>query len=173
MEHIEKEIQILENIQQNSTHVKQRDLAEIIGLSLGMTNSILKRLAKKGWLIIKKINNRNIRYAITPQGIDEITKRSYRYFKRTIKNVVDYRRIIESLVEEIKGKEYTGVVLVGKSDLDFIVEHACHKQHLDLVRDEEHYEGRLFYLYGESYIPENATDVNGEGREFLQKVFLG
>ena len=59
----------------------QRDLARIVGLSLGMTNAILKRL-------VKKVNNRNIQYIVSPKGINEITRRSYRYFKRTIKNVV-------------------------------------------------------------------------------------
>jgi DNA-binding MarR family transcriptional regulator len=68
--------------------VRQRDLAKIAGLSLGMTNAILKRLALKGLLTIKRVNNRNIHYIVTPTGIEAITRKSYRYFKRTIKNVV-------------------------------------------------------------------------------------
>jgi len=36
---------------------------EDVGLSLGMTNAILKRLAAKGWITVRKVNNRNIRYA--------------------------------------------------------------------------------------------------------------
>ena len=46
--HEDKELEILENIYHSSSSVRQRDLAEIVGLSLGMTNAILKRLVKKG-----------------------------------------------------------------------------------------------------------------------------
>ena len=173
MEYTEQEIQILENIKNNDSKIKQRDLAEIIGLSLGMTNSILKRLVKKGWLTIRKINNRNIRYAVTPQGLEEIARRSYRYFKRTIRNVVYYKELIADLVKDIKEKGYDGVALVGQSDLDFIVEHSCLRCGLEFVKNEEQFEGRLFYLYAESYIPENGAEANMEGRGFLQRVFLG
>ena len=87
----EKELEILSYIHSQKDTVPQRDLARVVGLSLGMTNAILKRLMEKGWLMIKKVNNRNIQYIVNPKGIEQITRRSYRYFKRTIKNVVYYQ----------------------------------------------------------------------------------
>ena len=173
MEYTEQELRVLETIKENDSQVRQRDLAEILGLSLGMTNSILKRLAKKGWLTILKVNNRNIRYAVTARGIDEITRRSYRYFKRTVKNVVYYRKLIEELAAGVRKNGYDGIALVGKSDLDFIVEHACQAFDLEYVHNEETYKGKIFYLYAESYIPDQAPESANEGRGFLQKMFLG
>jgi len=38
-----------------------------VGLSLAMTNAILRRLVKKGWLKIKKVNNRNMQYIVSPK----------------------------------------------------------------------------------------------------------
>ncbi|MEA1910852.1 MAG: winged helix-turn-helix transcriptional regulator, partial [Spirochaetota bacterium] len=111
----ETELTILENIYVNNGGIRQRDLAEIAGLSLGMTNSILKRLAVKGLLSIKRINNRNIHYIVTPTGIEAITKKSYQYFKRTIKNVVYYNEAIENLTADIKNKGYEGIILKGSS----------------------------------------------------------
>ena len=72
----EKEITILNHIHTNPQHVNQRDLAKITGLSLGMTNSIVKRLAQKGLLTIKRVNNRNIHYLVTPSGIEILTRKS-------------------------------------------------------------------------------------------------
>ena len=92
----EKELTILENIYNQPGELRQRDLARIAGLSLGMTNAILKRLAVKGLLTIKRINNRNIHYIVTPSGIELITSKSYQYFKRTIKNVVYYKENLVS-----------------------------------------------------------------------------
>ena len=43
--------------------VRQRDLSQqVIGMSLDMTNAILKRLVLKGYLSVRKVNNRNIAY---------------------------------------------------------------------------------------------------------------
>lgn len=132
MSSTEKEIVILSHIHSNPHNVNQRDLARIVGLSLGMTNEILKRLTVKGLLTIKRINNRNIHYIVTPRGIEAITRKSYRYFKRTIKNVVYYRESIEELTARVKERGFDGLLLKGVSDLDFIVEYACRKQGLSL-----------------------------------------
>jgi DNA-binding MarR family transcriptional regulator len=118
------ELEVLEHIAGAQT-VRQRDIARIIGVSLGMTNAILKRLARKGLITIRKVNNRNIMYAVSPAGFEEIALRSYRFLKRTIKNVVVYRETIESLVELVADQGFEEIVLIEESDLDFIVEHAC------------------------------------------------
>jgi DNA-binding MarR family transcriptional regulator len=167
----EKELEILEQIKE-SPEIRQRDLAATAGLSLGMTNAILKRLAEKGWLMIRRINNRNIAYAVTPKGIEEITRRSFRFFKKTIRNVVSYRHSIVDLAVKIKAQGYTGLILVGSSDLDFIVEQACRESGLDFVKDEQNYQGKTFLLYSESYIPEGPSGVPTDGRDFLQKVCM-
>lgn len=126
MEMTDKELQLLERIRDNSG-VHQRDLARSVGVSLGMTNAILKRLGKKGLLTVRKINNRNIRYIVSPAGVEEIAKRSYRYLRRTMGNVVRYRKAVQGLVEEVKNRGFARVVLVGQSDLDFMLEHFCQK----------------------------------------------
>lgn len=172
-----KEIEILENIYNSSHHVNQRDLARIAGLSLGMTNTILKRLAQKGWLTVRKVNNRNIHYAVTPSGVDLILRKSYRYFKRTIKHVVYYREAIENLVKEAGILGYTQVLLIGRSDLDFIVEHACSRYGVPLLRrdPEEEQKKSTFYLYAETIIPddgEQEKETEHAGAAYLQKVLI-
>ena len=132
----ERELEVLESIYRNGSRVRQRDLAQVVGLSLGMTNAILKRLAHKGWLAIRKVNNRNIRYAVTPAGADEIARRSYRFLRRTIRNVVDYKEAIERLVSAARLRGFHTVTLVGSSDLDFILEHVCAKNSVRFVRGD-------------------------------------
>jgi len=150
----ETEIEILERISRSKNTIRQRDLARIIGLSLGLTNSILKRLTSKGLLKIKKVNNRNIQYVVSPAGMEAIAQRSYRYFKRTLKNVVSYKEAMDELVQEIKQQGCKRLVLVGKSDLDFIVEHFCDKHRIefkdvrDSAEDTKGAEGE-FLLYSE------------------------
>ena len=147
----DKEAVILEHIYYNDS-LKQRELADKAGISLGMTNAILKRLIEKGWLMTKRLNRRNISYVVSPAGIEEIFKRGYRYFKRTIDDVILYKAEIEQLVAEAVKAGYKTVVLVGKSDLDFIVEYACGKVGLTFEKVKpENMIGKMFVLYGEQY----------------------
>lgn len=131
---------ILENIYDSAeqkTLVRQRDLAQIAGTSLGMTNSILRRLAQKGWISIKKLNHRNIQYAVTLEGINEIIHRSYSYFKRTIKNAVYYKDTLDGIIRRARRDNISSVILVGPSDLDFIVEHICQRYAISFFKAAE------------------------------------
>ena len=126
----EKETSILEYIYKDDS-VKQRDIAESAGISLGMANAVLKRLVEKGLLTVKRVNSRNIRYAVSPAGVEEILKRSDRCFRQTVADISFYRSEIEKAVEQAAEQGFRKVVLVGKSDLDFLIEYTCLKKKLD------------------------------------------
>ena len=170
----ETELDLLEQIAQSRTAVRQRDLARIVGLSLGMTNSILKRLAQKGLLQVRKVNNRNIQYVVSSQGVEEIARRSYRYLKRTIKNVVYYKEAIDRLLGDAAGQGFRRLVLVGKSDLDFIVEHFCDKHrlaygHVPAPSGEDLQIGsETFLLYSENTRP---PERQADNRASLRLLF--
>ena len=171
-ENTDRELEVLENIYNNGTHVRQRDLASVLGLSLGMTNAIIKRLGQKGWLTIRKVNNRNIRYAVSPAGAEEITRRSYRYFRRTIKNVVDYKETIGRVVSVARDGGYTKLVLVGNSDLDFVIEHVCGKQAMEFATGPKgDSDTHTFYLHSER-VRSKKTVSASSGEAYLRKILM-
>jgi len=117
--------------------LKQRDLAHLARTSLGMINSILKRMAQKGWITVKKLNSRNISYVITLDGINEIIQRSYNYFKRTIKNIACYRDAINEIIENAAENKIKAVLLLGTSDIEFIIEHSCNYYGLSFLKSAD------------------------------------
>jgi hypothetical protein len=127
-----------------------------------MTNSILKRLVQKGWITVKKLNHRNIQYAVTIAGLNEILHRSYRYFKRTIKNIMVYKDAIDRVVYQAKRKNYAVILLIGVSDLEFIIEHSCFNHGLSFLKTvdtgtaQQALDESSFGIYGET-IPERAA----------------
>ncbi len=169
----ERDLDILEAIH-NRRHVKQRDLAHILGISVGMTNAIIRRLAQKGLLTIRKVNNRNIRYAVSPDGMEALAKRSVRYLKRTIRNVVDSKQAVEELATAVKRLGYHEIVLVGPSALDFVVEHVCRKYGLEYRRisasqvEVDTAPEETYLLFGENYAEpaERKRDAHG----YLQTI---
>ena len=172
----DKEIEILEQISERverAEQVHQRDLARIIGMSLGMTNAILKRLSHKGYLTIRKVNNRNIAYAVTPAGVEAVARRSYRYLRRTVKNIVFYKEAIESFIIQIKRDGYRTVELVGESDLSFIVEHIAGKYGLQFVAVDEA-DGQAadhgFVVFAETIEPETEPAAENSGAAYLGRI---
>jgi DNA-binding MarR family transcriptional regulator len=168
---VDTEFLILENIYSSLGQVplRQRDLALTAGTSLGMTNSILKRLAQKGWISAKKLNRRNIQYAVTIDGINELLRRSYRYFKRTIRNIMIYKDAIDRVIGLAKRKNYAVILLIGVSDLEFIIEHSCHNQGLSFLKTVDSATARqaldeqTFGIFAET-IPEQP-DSRGSGKK--------
>ena len=159
--------------------LRQRDLALKTGTSLGLTNAILKRLAQKGWISIKKLNRRNIQYAITLEGINEIIHRSYSYFKRTIQNAVYYKETLDTIIQEAKQKNISAVVLLGASDLDFIVEHACQCCGISFLKAAEPDTVKIendntLMLYAESigYFDKNAVIDESPNTIYLSKLVM-
>ncbi len=171
---MDKELIILEQIQ-NNPHVNQRDLATVTRASLGMTNAILKRFAEKGLITIKKVNNRNIRYALTSEGMEEINRRSWGYFKRTIKNVVDYKDAIGEVIRQAKADGYEGITLIGESDFDFIIEHLCYKMSMPFLYLEDAEGGipKTQYRFVAETLESEALKAEMEDEFNLKRLIVG
>ncbi len=176
MNYSEKELSILEKIHKSKDSIKQRDLAKIAGLSLGMTNTILKRLVEKGLITMKKVNNRNIVYAVSPQGIEEISARSFKFFKRTIKNIVFYKEAIDEIIKQAKDKGYKRILLVGRSDIDFIVEYMCNKNQIQYINNWELPEiiiSEDFIIYSESIDKDHCLIKKEKNYKYLKDIIIG
>ena len=75
-----------------------------------------------------------MRYALTPEGVGEILRRATAYFRRAARNTEQYRTQIESFVVEVVRKGAVSLVLVGSSELDFLIEFVCERHGLPFVK---------------------------------------
>jgi len=180
MNGIDTELSVMESIaaaSRGSEYLTQRDIAHSTGLSLGMTNALLKRLAERGWVKLNRISTRTIRYALSPEGLAEIARRSAAYFRRSSKNAEAYRERLESFILEQRRDGVGTIVLVGPSDLDFLLEYICERHGLvfvkssDLGRAESLAKRPGVLLLSEA----GAGGVSGGGRKIasLEEVFSG
>ena len=156
--------------------VRQRDLAKVVGISLGMTNVILRKLAQKGWVVIRRINSRNIQYAVTPSGIDQISKKSFLFLKRTVRNVVFYKDILDQLLAGLKESGYRAIVLVGKSDFDFVIAFLCQKHKLEFIETQmaSRLEGaKVIYAEDEASTHSGNGKLGAREGIYLHDILIG
>ncbi len=174
------ELAVLENLYgsgkaDSSRAPTQRALARTAGLSLGMTNVLLKRFTEKGWVTVKRVNARNLHYALTPEGVQEIARRTYRYLKRTARSTALYRDLLEEHVLAAKREGVHTLVLAGQSDLDFILEYVCERHGLVFLKTAD--PGRARALDGTGVRTVYSEGITGEalppGSRSLADILAG
>ncbi len=117
----EEEFRLIQEVRNDET-LTQRKLSQKTGIALGTVNLILKRLTKKGYIKIKRLNRRNLQYLLMPKGFTEISKRSYRYLLKTINSVRKIKAEIQHLVLEEYCKGKREFIILGDNELADIIE---------------------------------------------------
>lgn len=75
----------------------QREIAKQTGFSVGLVNTLIKKCAKKGLVKIERLNSRNIKYILTPEGIKEKTQKTIDYIKRSYQAIQQLQKKVTEL----------------------------------------------------------------------------
>jgi DNA-binding MarR family transcriptional regulator len=110
----QRDLEILAAIGEGQA-LSQRALAQRLGVALGLTNLLLKRLAKKGYIKIvefptKPAARARFRYLLTPKGIQEKMRLSYDHAAYSL---VLYRRARQTLRDSLALLSHDGLKRVA------------------------------------------------------------
>ncbi len=163
----------INELTRQNADISQRDLSRAIHLSLGMTNVLLKRLSQKGYILIQKISARNVSYILTPNGMNELAHRTYRYLKHTMKKVVNYKETIIAIAQDARKRGFHRICLLGNSDIDFIIEYAAANTGLqyETYLQEETIPVDSFVFVSESY--SQPCSVSEKSVAHIYKLLTG
>jgi len=100
----------------------QRKISHRIGLSLGMTNLVIKKLIAKGYVKVKGLDRKRVQYILTPRGFTEKVKKTHRYLLGTIDTLKKVKEKIQDTVLEYYEKGERNFTILGKGELADIVE---------------------------------------------------
>ena len=105
-------LRLLEEIEQNHSP-SQRYLAKQLNVSLGLVNSFVKRLARKGYFKITTIPRNRVKYILTPMGVAQKTKLTYQYIHYSYQFYKDARTKIRAIFEGLAQQNIRQVVFYG------------------------------------------------------------
>ena len=80
---IEIELKLLTTIEENK-NISQRSISKEINVALGLTNSLVKKFVKKGFLKLKQAPMKRFLYYLTPQGLIEKSRLTQEYIKTSL-----------------------------------------------------------------------------------------
>lgn len=118
------ELQILEKIESDSD-VTQAGLASVLGMAVGTVNFVVTRLVKKGYIRVKQLERRRLKYIITPQGIALRTKLAMDSIRYSMRLYRETREEAKRLVNQVRRQNYKQLAIRGNSELADVVALTC------------------------------------------------
>lgn len=153
-------LKMLEHIEEDPD-ITQADLAARVGIAIGTANWYLKRLTAKGFVKVKQLQRRRLRYIITPQGIAERSRLAVSYLEVSMRLYRETRAEAQRLLAQVSLSGHEGVHLDGQGDLIDVCRLTCLEQGLRV--QEKNPDGRLPELRVDGtsltlILPEETTD---------------
>ena len=140
-------LRMLEEIHHNKG-VSQRDLSKNLGVALGFTNACIKNLAKRGAIKLKKAKGKKLLYLITPLGLKEKAKLSYRALMETTSFYAKAKDSISRFFKGLGEENIKRILFYGVDDLLDIILIVLHDFSFEVVciidDDGTLYRGRDF-----------------------------
>ncbi|MBU1055031.1 MAG: winged helix-turn-helix transcriptional regulator [Proteobacteria bacterium] len=108
-------LKILEEINKEEL-LSQRDIAKNLNVSLGLVNSFLKRLARKGYFKIVNIPKNRVIYILTSKGAAEKTRLTYQYIEYSYRFYKDARKKLKNLLAALAEQNIKRIAFYGATD---------------------------------------------------------
>ena len=94
-----------------SPEMTQREISARLGISLGKVNFLIKALIAMGLLKATNFKNANNKYAyiylLTPHGLEEKERITYRFLKRKMKEYEQLEEEIDRLKKEVSETDFS------------------------------------------------------------------
>jgi len=156
-----RELEILERLENNG-HLTQRDLSKEVGIALGLVNHLLKKMVNKGWIKIKNIDAKKIRYLITPEGAREKSSLLYKRVESTIHFYLEAKRVIKDKVIHLKNEGIENVSIYGVNHISEVLFIVLKELDLELAHVvDDNKEGEVWFGYKvigmDQFVTSNTT----------------
>jgi DNA-binding MarR family transcriptional regulator len=129
-----RELELLEALS-DGREVKQADLAADLGVAVGTVNWLIKRLANKGWIKVRRVGRWRWRYVLTPRGFAEKARLTRQYLSASMSLYRQTRETVRDLLSEVDTRGYDVVAIEGNgsSDLADVCRLTCLEQGVSTV----------------------------------------
>lgn len=124
---VEHDLRILEQVE-HDPDITQADLAARLGVAVGSVNWYLKRLISKGYIKVRQMQRRRLRYLITPEGVAEKARLTASFMQVSMRLYRETRTEAKQHLAEIRRAGYDEVRIEGDGDLSEV----CHLTCLEL-----------------------------------------
>ena len=95
----------------------QRELSRRLDLSLGLVNTFLKRLVKKGYFKIKTMPRNRVEYYLTPKGLARKSKLTVEYLRYSLNFYTEIKKLLLNKYQEMGKSHVTSLLFYGAGEV--------------------------------------------------------
>lgn len=111
----------------------QKDLSNRLGIAVGLVNTYLKNLVKKGYIKVSSLPPRKYVYLLTPQGIAEKTRLTYQLLKDYNRIYREARENLSSLLGQMEAEGTKRILFAGADEVAEIAYLTLQETGMELV----------------------------------------
>lgn len=158
------ELTILEHIEENPD-ATQASLAAQIGVAVGTVNWYLQRLIAKGYVKVRRMERRKLRYIITPEGIALRARLTFDFIQNSFHLYRLVRDRMVTVIQRLKTMGVDTVRLEGSGDVAEICRLTCLEHGIQVSTDGKatglRIHGLKIYILGvDETPPDNIGDFS-------------
>jgi DNA-binding MarR family transcriptional regulator len=127
-----RSLQILDELSNNDS-LTQRDLSGRLGIALGLVNSYIKNLVKKGFITVKAIPSKRYAYYLTPKGFTEKTRLTYDLLHDYTRIYREARENLKTLFNKMQQDGIKKVIFAGADEITEIAYISLQETTIELI----------------------------------------
>ncbi len=130
----ERELHILEALEGNPD-ATQAGLAAQLGVAVGSVNWYLKRLIRKGYVKVTRLQRRRLKYFVTPEGLALKAHLTSQYMEASLRVYRDLRRAARETLAQVRAAGYSALQADGRDEALEILRLTCLEEGMRVERD--------------------------------------
>lgn len=138
-------LRLLDAIEQDG-QVSQRNLSKRLGVSLGLTNHLIRRSIRDGYFEVHVLPPKHSTYVLTMKGRDAKSRLTTEYIAYCFKFYRDIRKTIQKRLRELENDCIQAVIFYGAGETAELLYHCLYGSSINLVGiiDRENEGGTFF-----------------------------
>ena len=114
------ELRLIEELE-GTPEISQRDLSKKLGVALGLTNTLIRNMVKKGYIRANQAGWKRWLYAITPEGFSHKLQLTFIYVRRVLDDYGKVRKILRQELAPLALHQESEVAIYGTGDFAELV----------------------------------------------------
>lgn len=132
-----RDLILLENLEQNPD-ATQATLASQLGVAVGTINWHIKRLIAKGYLKVRKVERRKLRYIVTPEGLALRARLTIDFIQNSFRLYRLVRERSMDAIQQVEEAGFSSIVIHGEGDVAEICRLTCLERGLEIAEERDH-----------------------------------
>jgi DNA-binding MarR family transcriptional regulator len=133
----DRDLVLLDHLEQNPD-ATQATLASQLGVAVGTVNWHIKRLIAKGYLKVRRVERRKLRYIVTPEGLALRARLTIDFIQNSFRLYRLVRERSMDAIQQIEEAGFTCIYLLGEGDVAEICRLTCLERGITIISERDH-----------------------------------